>query len=278
MKEFTIFINLSEKRDANCLPIYDNDFVFESLEFKNVSFRYPKTQRYILNNCSFKMLNNKSYSIVGENGAGKSTIIKLLTGMYENYEGQILINNKDLKEYSFGFIKGITSIITQDFTKFALTIKDNVELGNMNKKDSKLIDEVLCQMGLEALIQKLPHGIETYIGKIKKESVDISDGQWQRLVLSRLLYSNSPINILDEPTASLDPIEESKVYQMLKELNRDKFTIFITHRLGAAKTSDEILVIANGNVAECGTHDNLMQKENGIYKNMFNTQHAWYNL
>lgn len=278
MKEFTIFINLSEKRDANCLPIYDNDFVFESLEFKNVSFRYPKTQRYILNNCSFKMLNNKSYSIVGENGAGKSTIIKLLTGMYENYEAQILINNKDLKEYSFGFIKGITSIITQDFTKFALTIKDNVELGNMNKKDSKLIDEVLCQMGLEALIQKLPHGIETYIGKIKKESVDISDGQWQRLVLSRLLYSNSPINILDEPTASLDPIEESKVYQMLKELNRDKFTIFITHRLGAAKTSDEILVIANGNVAECGTHDNLMQKENGIYKNMFNTQHAWYNL
>ena len=93
-----------------------------------------------------------------------------------------------------------------------------------------------------------------------------------------MLYSNSPINILDEPTASLDPIEESKVYQMLKELNRDKFTIFITHRLGAAKTSDEILVIANGNVAECGTHDNLMQKENGIYKNMFNTQHAWYNL
>jgi ATP-binding cassette, subfamily B, bacterial len=149
-------------------------------------------------------------------------------------------------------------------------------LGNILKNDEDKLKKIICEMGLEEMVNDLEFGMNTYIGKIKENSKDISGGQWQRLAISRLLYSSSKINILDEPTAALDPLEESKVYDMFRSINPDRFTIYITHRLGAAKISDEILVITNGRIAEQGSHELLMSYENGIYQKMFESQKSWY--
>lgn len=276
LKDFSEFSKLSEKKDADVVPVEIDDFVFHSLEFKNVSFKYPGSERYILDNCSFKMKSGKNYAFVGENGAGKTTIIKLLVGMYDDYDGEILINGINLLDYSFAELKGFISVVYQDFSKYALTVKDNIRLGNILENNENKIKKIVSQMGLEDMINGLEFGMNTYLGKIKENSKDISGGQWQRLAISRLLYSSSKINILDEPTAALDPLEESKVYEMFRSINADRFTIYITHRLGAARISDEILVVSDGHIAEQGPHEQLMLYENGIYQKMFESQKSWY--
>lgn len=276
LKDFSAFMKLSEKEDADVLPVKIENFIFHSLEFRKVSFKYPGTERYILDRCSFKLRKGKNYAFVGENGAGKTTIIKLLVGLYKDYEGEILINEKNIKDYSFAELKGFISVIYQDFAKYALSIKDNIRLGNILTNDDDKINTIISEMGLAEMVGNFEFGLNTSLGKIKANSKDISGGQWQRIAISRLLYSSSQINILDEPTAALDPLEESKVYEMFRTINSDRFTIYITHRLGAAKISDEILLISNGSVAEQGTHEELMSHENGIYQKMFQSQKSWY--
>ncbi|KWX75487.1 hypothetical protein AMQ84_17865 [Paenibacillus riograndensis] len=276
LKDFSEFSKLSEKENADDVPADVDNFMFHSLEFKSVSFKYPGAERNVLDKCSFKLLNGKNYAFVGENGAGKTTIIKLLVGMYDEYEGDILINDKNLRDYSFAELKGLISVVYQNFSKYALTVKDNIRLGNILKHDEEKINRIISDMNLVGMIRELEFGVDTYIGKVKKNSKDISEGQWQRLAISRLLYSSSKINILDEPTAALDPLEESRLYEMFRDINLNRFTIYITHRLGAAKISDEILVVSEGHIAEQGSHEQLMQYKDGIYQNMFESQKSWY--
>lgn len=276
LKDFSAFSKLSEKKDANVEPAKVEGNLFHSLEFRDVSFKYPDTDRYILRNCSFKMVNGKNYAFVGENGAGKTTIIKLLAGMYDDYEGEIFINNKNLRDYSFAELKGLIAVVFQNFSKYALTVKDNIRLGNILKNNEEEIGKSISEMNLNDMILGLEFGLDTYIGKIKENSVDLSGGQWQRLAIARLLYSNSMINILDEPTSALDPIEESKLYEMFSSINTDRFTIYITHRLGAARISDEILVVSEGRIVEQGSHEQLMRHSDGVYQKMFISQKSWY--
>ncbi|MED4955059.1 ABC transporter ATP-binding protein [Paenibacillus sp. FSL R5-0527] len=276
LKEFSIFTRLSEKKDASVLPADVDSFAFESLEFRNVSFKYPGTEHYILKDCSFILSHHKNYCFVGVNGAGKTTITKLLVGMYDEFEGEILINGKSIRDFTFAEIKGLISVVYQDFAKYPLTVKDNILLGNLTKMDEKRLENIVSEMGLKDVVNGLEFGIDTYLGKIKENSKDLSGGQWQRLAISRLLYSNSKINILDEPTASLDPLAESQVYELFSHVNKDRFTIFITHRLGAAKMADEILVVDEGHIVERGSHEQLMSLKNGKYSKMFASQKSWY--
>jgi len=276
LSDFSRFFGLGEKHEASSTPAYVSQASFEMLEFRNVSFKYPGTNLYILKNCSFLMDKNQSYAFVGENGAGKTTIVKLIAGLYDEYEGEILLNGKELREYSFGQIKKLVSIVFQDFSKYSLSIKDNILLGDITACDEKQASSIISQLGLKDMISHLELGWDTNLGKIHENSIDISGGEWQRLAIARLLYSNAIINILDEPTAALDPIEESKVYDMFKKLSKDRFTICITHRLGAAKSSDTIFLLSEGCIAEEGTHKSLMTIRDGQYKKMFNTQKSWY--
>jgi len=274
MKDFTTFCNLSETKGALDLPKRAN-YTFNCIEFRDVSFTYPGTEKKILDNLSMKMYSDTHYAFVGSNGAGKTTITKLLTGMYDNYMGDIFIDNRNLRDFSQGELKGIFSIVYQDFSKYQIPLVDSIGIGNIDNLSYEKIKETVEVLGMHDVIEKLPNRYENSLGKIKSDGVDLSGGEWQKIAIARTLLNPAPIRILDEPTAALDPIAESNLYKLFGMLSEDTSTIFITHRLGASKLADVIFVIENGRVAEQGTHEELME-ENGIYTEMFNAQRGWY--
>ena len=268
MKDLTAFVSLSEEKDALTEPE-----AIDLLEFRNVRFRYPSGDRYILDGLSFKLEAGRHYAFVGKNGAGKTTITKLLTGLYPEYEGEILINGTELREYSAGAVKAMFSVVYQDFAKYYIGMKDNIALGNIHIKGKER--EAAHLAGLDEAIDRLRDGIDTPLGKIQKDGQDISGGQWQRVAIARSLVSQAPVRILDEPTSALDPISESLLYSEFEKLMDGKTTVFISHRLGSTKLADEILVIDAGKVTERGTHEALMAQK-GRYAEMFETQREWY--
>lgn len=286
LKDLTKFMALSEREGALDEPENIENVTFESIEFKGVTFKYPGTEKYILKNFNLKIQKNRHYALVGINGAGKTTITKLLTGMYQDYEGQILINDRDIRLYSLKELKAVFAVVYQDFAKYQVSADDNILLGDIRQLNRKLAGEVydtgkrgiiLKEIDLDKVIAKLPAGLDTYLGKIKKSGVDLSGGEWQRLAVARALYSPAHVRILDEPTAALDPVAESNVYKMFGRISKGKTTIFITHRLGAARLADEIIVIDGGSVAESGSHEELLSI-GGIYAEMFESQKSWYEL
>lgn len=275
LNDLSEFSQLEEQEGALDEPIPPKDGKLDTIEFRNVTFAYPNTERKILNDCSFTLNGNEQYAFVGINGAGKTTITKLLTGLYDNYEGDIFINGRNLRDISLAEIKGTFTVVNQDFAKYQIELKNNILLGDVNKKDDVRVIDAIKGIHLDEVMQKLPNGIDTPLGKIFENGVDLSGGEWQRVAIARSLYSDAPVKILDEPTAALDPIAESGIYEMFRDVTRGKSAIFITHRLGAAKIADKILVIDSGKVAEFGSHNDLIAK-NGIYAEMFNTQKGWY--
>ncbi len=282
LSDLTDFMGMSEKEGAIDLPAISEQITFESIEFDNVSFQYPDTEKFILKNFSLKLEKNLHYAFVGVNGAGKTTITKLLTGMYDNYTGDILINGKNLRDYKLAELKAIFTVVYQDFAKYYISMKDNILLGNiyaLEENDPGTYTESMYDsaysIGLKQAIQKMPNGIESYLGKITEGGTDLSGGEWQRLAIARALYNPALVRILDEPTAALDPVAESNIYEIFGRISVNKTTIFITHRLGAAKLADEIIVIDEGRVGEKGSHDFLMSL-GGIYAKMYESQRSWY--
>lgn len=249
---------------------------FKALEFRNVRFKYPNGDRYVLDGVSFQIEHGKHYAFVGVNGAGKSTITKLLTGLYDVYDGEILVNGKDLRTYSSAVLKALFSTIYQDFSRYQISLSDNIALGNIphETEDSHIV-QVASKVGLDETIHKLRDGIHTPLGKIEENGVDISGGQWQKVAIARSVISAAPIKILDEPTAALDPISENQLYGQFKEIMEEKTAILISHRLGATRLADEIFVLDNGVIAERGCHCELMKRK-GIYAHMFQEQREWY--
>jgi ATP-binding cassette subfamily B protein len=252
---------------------------FDSLEFRNVSFQYPSGDRLILDGLSFALESGKHYAFVGKNGAGKTTITKLLTGLYNEYEGEILINGKELREYPASTLKALFSVVYQDFAKYYVSMKDNIMVGDIAKRTDEPSPcpaaEAAQLAGLEDTIAELKDGMDTPLGKILEDGQDISGGQWQRVAIARSLISRAPVKMLDEPTAALDPISESRVYSEFEKLMQGKTTVFISHRLGSTKLADEILVIDDGKIIERGAHDELMEAD-GQYAEMFEAQRGWY--
>ena len=246
------------------------------LEFRNVSFKYPGTEKYILKKMSFVIEEGRHYAFVGTNGAGKTTITKLITGLYEDFEGEILINGKSIKAYGQEQLKAMCSVVYQDFARYYISFRDNILLGDINNFDNvDSMNKAMETVELQDVVGGLPLGINSNLGKIKNDGVDLSGGQWQRIAMARGIVSLASIRILDEPTAALDPISESNLYEKFEEISRGQTTIFISHRLGSTKIADEIFVIGDGTIIESGSYEELMKK-NGVYTKMYESQRSWY--
>ena len=274
LRDLSLFAQLSETPGASDVPSVKTEEP-QCIEFCGVSFMYPETERIILNNLNLKLHAKRHYAFVGVNGAGKTTLTKLLTGLYDNYTGNILIDGKNLREFTQSQLKAMFSIVYQDFSKYQILLSESIGLGNVNNVSEQDIIHALDTLSLTETVSKLPQGIKTPLGKIKENGIDLSGGEWQRIAIARSLISSAPVHILDEPTAALDPVAESEIYGLFAKISEGKSTIFITHRLGAARLADEILVFADGFIAEQGTHDELIDK-NGIYAEMFESQRGWY--
>ena len=260
----------------------------EVLEFCHVTFRYPGADADILKDFSMKLENGRHYAVVGENGAGKTTLIKLLTGLYREYEGEILYNGMEMRTFSREEWFRIFSCVFQDFARYYLSVEENICLGmggmdfeeheDSQRKEKRIarMEGAAKQMDIHESISGLKHGYETRLGKLDEDSVDLSGGQWQRVAMARALMNDAPLLLLDEPTAALDPISESRLYEEFGEISKNRTTIFISHRLGSIKLSDHIFLLKDGCVKEQGSHEELMALH-GIYANMYETQQSWYN-
>lgn len=244
---------------------------FESLVIKDLWFRYEDSGEYILRGVNLSLNKGKSYSLVGLNGAGKSTLAKIMVGLYRDYEGEILLNGKDLKSYKFGELRSIFSVVSQDFAKYYVSLKENIAF-----EDSEAdISEVIRLMELEGVVNDLPKKENSHLGKIYDDGSDLSGGEWQRLAIARALYLNSPFMIMDEPTASLSPTAESMIYNQFLNIANEKTLFMITHRLGSTKITDEIIVLDQGQIIEKGTHEELMKNDN-VYAQLFRKQGKMY--
>lgn len=278
MKDLTTFANLQETEGTNDLP-EEKAAVFESLILKNVFFRYPGTEQYILNGISMELRKGQHYAFVGENGAGKTTVTKLLTGLYDNYEGSILLNGKELKEYTPAEVKAMFSNVWQDFARYQDTVAANILLGDVRHMEDeqarKRMEQYAKELAVCEEINALPQGFDTPLGKLENHSVDLSGGQWQRVAMARSLMNPAPVQILDEPTAALDPVSESRLYEEFERISAGRTTIFISHRLGSTKLANLIYVLKNGRVEEEGSHEALME-QHGLYARMYESQRSWY--
>ncbi len=248
-----------------------------TIEFKNVSFSYPGTDRKVLKNINLTFRPGDTIVLVGLNGAGKTTLIKLLTRLYDPTEGVILLDGRDIREYDTKELYKIFGIIFQDFGKYAVTVTDNIHFGEIEKEI--ITDEIINaakQSSADEYISKLPYGYETPLMRIfEQEGIELSIGQWQKLAIARAFYSDSDILILDEPTASLDPMAEQEIFNQFDRLRKDKMTIFVSHRLSSATVATKIVVLEYGEIIEEGDHKTLMSKH-GRYYELFSTQAKRY--
>ena len=247
------------------------------IEFKNVSFSYPGSQKLVLKNVNFKLNPGTTTVLVGLNGAGKTTIIKLLTRLYDPTDGVILLDGEDIRKYNLSQLYEIYGTIFQDFGKYAVSAKENIYYGDINHQvDEDKVIESASNSGAADFIDKLSKGYDTPLMKyFEEDGVELSIGQWQKLSVARAFYSDSDIMILDEPTASLDAIAEQQIFQQFERLTENKTSIFVSHRLSSATTADNIIVLEYGQVVEQGTHKELMSL-GGKYYELFSTQAKRY--
>lgn len=280
LKYYIDFIETIDEYEAHeidtSMPM-DIDLSKVTIEFKNVSFKYPGTDLYVLKNISTTIHSGEHLSIVGLNGAGKTTFIKLLCRLYDVTEGEILINGQNINQYAFGEYVKILSVVFQDYRLLAFSIRDNISLGREDVSDEHLLK--LCQLGgIRQWVESTDKKLDTILYKMFDESgIEPSGGQAQKLAIVRALYKDAPIVILDEPTAALDPISEYEIYKHFDSLVGGKTAVYISHRLSSCRFCDRIIVFDGGRIIEDGNHDELMDIPNGFYANMYHTQAKHYN-
>lgn len=245
--------------------------VIKSIEFRNVSFIY-KDNKYALKNLSFTISENSTVAVVGHNGAGKSTIIKLLFRLYDPTEGEILVNGRNIKEYNLRAYRQLFAAAFQDYKVLALSIKDNVLMGHKVENEDAAVIEALKKAGVYEKVESLPKGINTILTKeFDEDGAILSGGQYQKIVVARAFVRNSPIKVFDEPSSALDPIAEFELYKSIMTESRDKTMIFISHRLSSVRNADRVFMFEQGELIEQGTHEELMRLK-GSYADMYTKQ------
>lgn len=255
-----------EKRD-------DNEYY---IEFHNVSFRYPNTDHDVLKRVNIKFKVGEKLAVVGMNGSGKTTFIKLLCRLYDPTEGEILLNGVDIRKYNYDEYRSIFSMVFQDFKLFSFSLGQNVAASV--KYDSIRVKACLEKSGFGARLQEMPEELDTCLYKdFEENGVEISGGEAQKIALARALYKDAPFIVLDEPTAALDPVAEAEVYSNFNKIVGDKTAIYISHRLSSCRFCDEIAVFDNGQIVQQGSHDELVADENGKYHELWYAQAQYYN-
>ena len=247
-----------------------------TLELRNVSFRYPGVAEDILKDINLTIKAGEKLAIVGLNGAGKTTLVKLLCGFYDPTEGAILLNGVDIREYNREQYFKLFTAVFQEFNILPITIAENIAQDFSEGVDKDRVNHCLRLADIQEIVEALPSGMDSLLLKqVHEEAVELSGGETQRLMLARALYKDSPVLILDEPTAALDPIAESRLYQQYNELSAGKTSIFISHRLASTRFCDRIILLAGKVIAESGTHEELLAA-GGDYANLFEIQSKYY--
>jgi ATP-binding cassette subfamily B protein len=247
-----------------------------SIQFENVSFSYPQSEKMVLSSLTFDLKKGEKLALVGENGAGKTTLIKLLLRLYEPTGGQILMDGVPIREYRKEDYQKMLGAIFQDFVKYYLTAKINIAVGNIDEQhNSEKIKDAAVQSLANDVIESLPMGYDQGLGRRFKKGAELSGGQWQKIALARAYMSDAPIIILDEPTSALDARAESEVFQRFIGLTKDRTSIIISHRFSTVRMADRILVLQNGSILELGTHEELLAKPK-LYAELFELQAEGY--
>ena len=245
------------------------------VEFRDVSFRYPGTDQWALRHVNLRFRVGSRLAVVGQNGSGKTTFIKLLCRLYDPTEGEILLNGIDIRKYRYDDYIGIFSVVFQDFKLFSLPVGENIA-GRMDY-DRLQAEACLHQAGLQERLSSMPKGLDTFLYKdLDQSGVDVSGGEAQKLAIARALYKDAPFIILDEPTAALDPIAEADIYSRFNDIAGDRTAIYISHRLSSCKFCDEIAVFHQGKIVQRGSHEALLHDEAGLYRRLWDAQAQYY--
>lgn len=275
--DFYSFLEMQPQIKNNDLDGHKlKETVVPELVFKNVWFRYPGSEKWVFEDLSFTIKAGEHIAIVGENGAGKTTMIKLLLRFYDVDRGSIEVNGVDLRNISLRSWYRQLGTLFQDFNTYPLDIKHNVIISDNNKLDDAKLKQSLEQSGVDSIVKNLPFGLETVLDSSFKKGTEPSGGQWQRVALARAFYRNANILILDEPTAAIDAKAEYDIFNSIFKHQSQKTTIIISHRFSTVRRADRIIVLEKGKIVEEGSHDDLMKHSNGLYKEMFDKQAEGY--
>ncbi|BCN31836.1 ABC transporter ATP-binding protein [Anaeromicropila herbilytica] len=271
---YTTFLEKENKLDTGSLPVEkrkDNEYEFE---FHNVSFRYPGSEEETLKNVSLKLDLKKRFAVVGRNGAGKTTFVKLLCRMYDVTEGSITLNGVDIRKYDYKEYLNLFAAVFQDFSLFSIPVKDNIAC-NGNADETK-VWKSLESAGIKERIDKMPKKLDNLLYHEMGDGEDVSGGEAQKIAIARALYKDAPFVILDEPTAALDPISEYEIYSRFDGMVRDKTSIYISHRMSSCRFCDDILVFDKGMLIQRGNHDDLIKEHGKVYERLWHAQAKYY--
>jgi len=248
----------------------------DGFTFENVSFKYPNSEKYAVRNLSFHLRAGEKLALVGENGAGKTTVVKLLARLYEPSEGRILLDGKDLRDYDLKELRDATGIIFQDYQRFQMNVGENIAIGNIEEREEALMIKDAAEKSLaDAVIEDLPGKYQQILGKRFEGGVELSGGQWQKVALARAYMRDAQLLILDEPTSALDARAEHEVFLRFAELIHGKSAVLISHRFSTVRMADRILFLENGTLLELGSHEELIAKK-GKYAELFDLQAQGY--
>jgi ATP-binding cassette, subfamily B, bacterial len=270
------FFSMKPKICNTARPLLAPRCIQSGMEFRGVSFEYPKATRRILDQLDFRIEAEERVAIVGENGQGKTTLVKLMTRLYEPTAGRILLDGVDIREYDLDDLHRQIGVIFQDFMRYDLTVRENIAMGGIEDQmdDARLLDAAV-KSGARDILGRFHQGLDQMLGRRFEGGVDLSGGEWQKIALARAYLRDAQVLILDEPTAALDTASEYEVFRRFAELAHNRTALFISHRFSTVRMADRIVVLEHGSIHEQGTHEQLMARA-GRYSSMFELQAACY--